>query len=509
LRVTQLKNSTTLLFRSATLLALAALCWCSPVLAQDDMVYRVRYDRATPGVVHISLGLNVFGTAPLTLIMPRSFPGGYVQRPYDPYVSNVKAFGANGDAIGVRREELGPRWSIGQCCARVTRIEYDVDVVQMEHEIFAASDSSKIRDGYVGLLGYSVFAFLDGWETRSITLEIAAPEGWPVFATLAPNVPAPTAALTAHAPDYYALADSQIMIGPKLQLRRIDSGIPLFVAAYAEGDADMARESALAREALDKVIAYFGKAPFSNYSVALEFLKPVSPRHEYGFSMEHLNSGTFYLELGNALTSRSTDSEKEAHRFNYAHHIAHSWIPKRAYGAGYFPFRWEMEPVIDTIWFNEGFGRYAAIAALADALPRDEAARYRSTKLDRLRSIVAAAPAFLQRMPMAELSREGSFLYADDFRVGMNLFARGALMAAEMDDRIRAQTEGKKSLRDALRHLMDWSEQNQRAFRTEELPAIFREATGVNTADILDRWMQAPIQPPQLLTPAVPAPAVQ
>ena len=338
MRVTQLKNSTTPVFRSATLLALAVMCSCSPVFAQDDMVYRVRYDRTTPGVVHVSLGLTVFGTAPLTLIMPRSFPGGYVQRPYDPYVSNVKAFGANGDAIAVQREELGPRWSIGQCCARVTRIEYDVDVAQMEREIFAASDSSKIRDGYVGLLGYSVFAFLDGWETRSITLEIAAPEGWPVFATLAPTVPAPTAALTAHAPDYYALADSQIMMGPKLQLRRIDGGAPLFVAAYTEGDADLAQEAALAREALDKVIAYFGKAPFSNYSVALEFLKPVSPRHEYGFSMEHLNSGTFYLELGNALTSRSTDSEKEAHRFNYAHHIAHSWIPKRAYGAGYFPF---------------------------------------------------------------------------------------------------------------------------------------------------------------------------
>jgi predicted metalloprotease with PDZ domain len=242
----QLKNSTTLIFPSAALLALAALCLCSPVLAQDDMVYRVRYDRTTPGVIHVSLGLTVFGTAPLTLIMPRSFPGGYDQRPYDPYVSNVKAFGANGDAIGVRREELGPRWSIGQCCTRVTRIEYDVDLAQMEREIFAASDSSKIRDGYVGLLGYSVFAFLDGWESRTMALEIAAPEGWPVFATLAPNFPAPTAALTAHAPDYYALADSQIMMGPKLQLRRIDGGIPLFVAAYVEGDADLARESALA-----------------------------------------------------------------------------------------------------------------------------------------------------------------------------------------------------------------------------------------------------------------------
>jgi predicted metalloprotease with PDZ domain len=506
--VTQLKNYTALIFRSAALLALATLCLCSPVLAQDDMVYRVRYDGATPGVVHVSLGLTVFSTAPLTLIMPRSFPGGYVQRPYDPYLSNVKAFGANDDVIGVRREELGPRWSIGQCCARVTRIEYDVDVAQMEREIFAASDSSRIRDGYVGLLGYSIFAFLDGWESRTIALEIAAPEGWPVFATLAPASPAATTTLTAHAPNYYALADSQIMMGPKLQLRRVDGGVPLFVAAYAEGDADLAREAVLARDALDKVITYFGKAPFLNYSVALEYLKPVSPRHEYGFSMEHLNSGTFYMELGNALTAKSTDAEKEAHRFNYAHHIAHSWIPKRAYGAGYLPFTWEMAPVIDTIWFNEGFGRYAAIAALADALPTDDAARYRKEKLDRLRGIVAAAPAFLERMPLDVLSREGSFLYADDFRVGMNLFARGALMAGEMDDRIRAQTDGKKSLRDALRHLIDWSEQNQRAFRTEELPVIFGEATGVDTASILQQWMLAPLQPLQFAPPQVTPPAV-
>ena len=63
-------------------------------------------------------------------------------------------------------------------------------------------------------------------------------------------------------------------------------------------------------------------------------------------------------------------------------------------------------------------------------------------------------------------------------------------MAAEMDDRIRLQTRGEKSLRDALRHLMEWSRGNRRAFRLEELPVIFREATGVETASILDRWMR-------------------
>ena len=299
--------------------------------------------------------------------------------------------------------------------------------------------------------------------------------------------------MRAQAADYYALADSQIVMGPKLELRRIAGGVPLFLSVYAECDEDLAQEGALAREALDKVIAYFGKAPFPQYTVELELLRPVTDRHQYNFSMEHLESGTFYLGTDRALTVKASDRDREAHRFNYAHHIAHSWIPKRAYGVGYLPFTWEMTPIIDTIWFNEGFGRYVAIEALAEGLPKEEAALYRTQKLDVLREILELAPDFIRRMSLTALSREGSFLYADDFRVGQNLFSRGALMAAETDERIRSQTAGQKSLRDALRHLMEWSERNHRAFRIEELPAIFRETTGVDTSSILDRWMHPPL----------------
>jgi predicted metalloprotease with PDZ domain len=484
-------------FRSAALLGvLAATLLTLPNRAApgDRIVYRLRYDLNNPGLVHITLNFSPANgdDAPLTLIMPRSAPGAYAQCPYDPFVADVKAHSQTGEAVAVQRDELGPRWTIGKHGDRVARVEYDVGVARMEREIFDASATSKIRDGYVGLLGYSIFAFIDGREDRPVDLEVAAPETWPVFSTLAPRAPAEVAALKAKAPDYYALADSQITMGPKLHLQTIDGNPPLFVSAYAESEADLPLEGKLARDALDKVAAYFGKAPFSNYTVVLEFLRPVSPRHEYNFSMEHLSSGTFYLDTDHALTAKNAGTEKETHRFNYAHHIAHSWIPTHAYGPGYLPFTWEITPVIDTIWFNEGFGRYVAIAALADALPKDEAARYRKEKLDRLRRLTSDAPEILQRMRLDELSRVGSFLYADDFRVGINLFSRGALMAAEMDDRIQTQTNGRKSLRDALRHLMDWSEQNHRAFRVEELPAIFREATGVDTASVLDRWMQPP-----------------
>lgn len=463
------------------------------VAAEPNLAYHVQYDLAAPSLVHISLNLPAPSDAPLTLIMPRSVPGGYAVRPYDPFIENVKAYSSAQIAVAVQREELGPRWKIGKMGERVSRVEYDVDVARMEREIFAASDSSKIRDGYVGLLGYSIVAFFDGRQDEPIDLEVSGPANWPVFSTLAPQVPATKANVTSRAVDYYDLADSQIVMGPKLQLRQIDGSVPLFLAVYAESDEDLVQESALVREALDKVIAYFGKAPFANYTVGLEFLRPISPRHEYNFSMEHRNSGTFYLDTEHAITAQSSPRQREAQRFNFAHHMAHSWIPKRAYGMGYLPFTWEIAPIIDTIWFSEGFARYVAIEALVDPASKEGAERYRAQKLAGLRGILEEAPAFIRKMSLLDLSREGSFLYSEDFRIGQNLFARGALIAVEMDDRIRAQTGGKKSLRDALRHLLDWSERNRRAFRTEELPSIFHEATGVDTADILDRWMKPPV----------------
>jgi len=484
------------------ILMISIVCLPGLAVAQGSITYRVHYDVATPQVVRVTLKFADFADtkggspAPFTLIMPRAVPGGYAQRPYDPFVVNMLAHGSDGLAVDVRREEFAPRWIVGKSGERVVSIDYDVDVKRMEREIFSAADSSKIRNDYVGLLGYSIFALVENHENDPVRLEVTSGPSWPIFSTLAPTIPAPLRELTAHAADYYALADSQIMMGSKLQLREIrgeNGGVPMFLAAYAEAEDDLQLEGLMAREALDRVVAYFGKAPFLHYTVGLEVLKPLSDRHEYNFSIEHLDSGTFYFDTNRALVTRASEIQREIRRFNYAHHIAHSWIPKRAYGENYLPFRWEMAPLIETIWFNEGFGRYVAIEALAEAMPEEKAARYRKERLDRLQGIVDSAPPFLRHMSMPELSREGSFLYSADFRTGMNLFSRGALMAAEMDDAIRSQTRNEKSLRDGLRHLVDWSAQKHRAFRVEELPQIFREATGVDTTAILTRRLQ-PLQ---------------
>jgi predicted metalloprotease with PDZ domain len=97
-------------------------------------------------------------------------------------------------------------------------------------------------------------------------------------------------------------------------------------------------------------------------------------------------------------------------------------------------------------------------------------------------------------MTLVQLSRVGSTRYSEDFRTGRNLFSRGALMAAEMDDLIRQRSVGKKRFRDAMRNLMSWSARNRRAFRIDELPAIIAEGTGVDTREVMEKWLR-PLEP--------------
>lgn len=468
-----------------------SLLFSAPTPAQEPIVYQLQY--APPGAEQVAVRL-ILPTLPpgsRTLVMPRAIPMGYGEQPYDRFVSEIRAFGRTAEPLPVERQGEAPRWTVGSPGSEIRRIEYQVDVARMEREILSAADCSKMRPGYLGLLGYSVFAFLEGFEEAPLLLEVAAPKDWPVLLTLSPALPAPVGRASAQAPNFYALADSQVVMGRGLHLQRLEATAPLFVAIYSEGEFDPEGMGTLALEAYERVIAYFGGAPFPHYTVHQELLRPLSERHRYGFSMEHLSSGTFYLAADEGITARSSEAERARARYNFAHHMAHAWIPKRSYGKGYYPFTWELAPVLDSIWFSEGFAQYAAIEALAAGLPEAEAPSYRERMLEaRFRRALGEAPPFIRKMSLVELSQVASTRYSEDFRTGRNVFSRGGLMAAEMDEHIRHASGGEKSLKDALRHLVAWSERTRRAFRIEELPVLFSMATGVDTREILNRWLK-------------------
>ncbi len=475
-------------------LALAAaltLAQGSAAAAEEALTYTVTYPGSSASRVRIAIDATALGV-PQTLVMPRAVPMAYEEQPYDRFVGQVEAFSGDGRRLDVERQE-GPRWLV-KGSAPIRRVVYEVDLAQMEKEILEAASSSKTREGYAGLLGYSVFAFFEGYEARRCRLVVRAPDGWPVFSTLVPEAPPEKGSLRAEAADFYALADSQVMMGPRLAVRREEARVPFFIASYAEGPFDADSAARLAANALDAMIDYFGQAPFAHYSVLVESLLPVDAAHHYGFSMEHLDSSTYFLSSEQTLSPEASASQTSRAAYNFAHHIAHAWIPKRAAGEGYFPFSWEFAPVIDTIWFSEGFGQYAAADALADHRQDGESYR-RAVVQRRFRSVLEEAPLSLRTLSAVDLSRIASTRYARDFRTGENSFARGGMMAAEMDEAIRLRSAGRKRLRDALRHLVAWSREKRRGFRLEELPEILKAGTGVDVRAIFEKWLTPQVEP--------------
>lgn len=451
-----------------------------------DVSYRFTYANAGDATIAV----EVAWASPLgetrSLVMPRAIPMGYGEQRYDAFVADVRAITVDGLGTTPEREE-GPRWKLA---AGTTGVTYRVDLQRMEREVRAASDASRVRDGYLGALGYSVFAFVDGFETRPVRLRVEGPNAWPVFATLAPSWPVTAAAVDARAADFYELADGQIVMGPKAEVRRLtEAPASLYLAGYAEGAVDFDRVGRLAATAFRRVADYFGTVPFSHYTVHQELLAPVSPQHEYGMSMEHLGSSTYYLLASTGLTAASTADDEARVLYNFAHHMAHAWVPKRTYGHGYFPFQWELAPVLDSIWFAEGFGQYAAIMALAPGMP--DPAAYREGMLNRrFRANLASAPPFLKRLSLVDLSRVASTRYAEDFRTGRLVFSRGGLMAAAIDDRIRSASQGARSLQDALKFLVAWTARERRAFANDELAALIQQATDVDTAPVIAEWLR-------------------
>ena len=466
---------------------------CAAPSRAGSVAYELRYAGADDPRVSLRITVESPLPAPAALVIPRSYPGGYSFVRYDDFVEDVNASSPDGKSLECKKDADGPRWAIGQEGERISRIEYRVNVGRMEDRIRDSVDSSKIRKNYVGLLGYSVFGYIDGLEQAPVSLQVDGPGDWPVLSTLDARATVLKGTAKAQAANYNILADSQIVMGPGVQFRRLPGKIDLLVAVFSEGDEDVDAESKLARVALDRVQEYFGDTPFPSYTVVLELLRP-REGHDYNFSQEHDTSGTFSLSVDRATNAHSADSHDYSALLNYAHHMAHSWVPKRVWGVGYRPFNWELPPVIETIWFNEGFGRYAGMQALAAGLPEGEQKTRREREMTRTRGFLDGAPPFIKRMPLTLLSQEASFLYARDFRTGMNIFGRGFLMAAEMDDRIQAQTGGKKSLRDAFRALLAWSAKNQHALQVEEMTRIISESTGIDVRDIVARWMEAPLQ---------------
>lgn len=458
---------------------LSFLFLATAAFAQEPVHYTLEY-HSGDDFLTVSIQLPEGARAQTdTLIVPRSAPGTYSYTDYSAFVEDVSA--TVGDGVVIEGERgRGSYFTFAADGRPVTAINYRVDLRRMESVLTAGYESSKLRDNYLGLLGYSVFGFPEGLADRPVRLEIRASADWPIFSTLSPQSEPPSARAQFTAASFAELADAQYLLGRDVQVAEVDGApIPLFVAVYSEVETDLAEIGRRALLSLDGLARYFGYVPMPHYTMVLEYVIPPSPAHRYGFWMEHLNSMTGSNDAANAIKGY----EENPPIGGIVHHMAHAWVPLRSYGEGYRPFEWQVAPLIETIWLNEGFAWYISFYNVLD----------NRKVLDFFRRTMASAPEYIKKSSLKDLSLLGSTQYGEDFRIGMNLFSRGALLAHDLDMKIQEETGGSRSFRDVMLGLLRWTEAHQRAFAYEEIEPIMSEAAGVDLSAIWARWQAPPL----------------
>lgn len=462
-----------------TLPTLLLLLIVTDALAKAPVGYRLDH---RPGNDFISVTISLPGdvaAATDTLVIPRSAPGTYSLEDYAAFVEAVQAITAGGQRVNGERG-MGSYFTFAVDSGPLSEISYRVNLTRMESALKDGSATSKLRGDYLGLLGYSVFGYAEGLVDRPVNLVVNSAPDWPVFSTLAPRAEPPAGQAEFTANSFAELADAQYLLGKDLRIHSVDEApIPLFVALYSEVPADLNEIGRRALISLNGLADYFGHVPMPHYTVVLEYIIPPTPEHRYGFWMEHLNSMTGTSDAAHAVTG----FEENPRLGGIVHHMGHAWVPLRSYGEGYRPFEWQIAPLVDTIWLNEGFTWYVAYYNVLD----------NEEILEFWRDTLGSAPSYIRQLSLRDLSRLGSTQYAMDFRIGRNLFSRGALLAHDLDREIQSRSGGERSFRDVMLGLLAWTREHQRPFTYEEIEPIMSASAGIDLSATWNRW-QAPPQ---------------
>lgn len=443
--------------------------------------YTLSSTDSVTGKLRISIEPATPLATPISFVMPRSVPGNYGVVKYDLLVENLQATAEDGSRHPFIKSDFGaPRWQCADSNLRVKSISYEISLQKMDANLHAASDKSIFRRGFAGLLNYSVLGWIEGLDRQPVACSISTFSSWPIFSTLAPAADPAKGRLELHAADYYALADAQTFIGPAFRVKEYKALVPLFVADYTEGGEELLDDYGW-QEATSMAVLkdYFGELPFPCYTVLIRHAVPRPDDDPGNFGMEHLQSSTFFVDTSRLRTGKLPEKELWLRIPTYLHHMAHSFIPLRCYGDGYRPYVLEIPPIINNIWFNEGFMWYIVYDTLRQ-----------KKMLDNFREDVYCGPTTIKEMSLRELSENASTQYAEDFRLGVAVFSRGALMAYDINNYVKQQTAGKASMRTIYRYLYQWSLRNRRPFTMEEFPELLKQATGVDVSAIYNKWQQ-------------------
>lgn len=434
------------------------------------------------------------------LTLPAWIPGSYLIRDFSRQVETLTAR-AGGRTVPVSRPD-NHTWKAAPCAAPLT-VEYTVYAWDLSVR------GAHLDESHGFFNGTSVFLCVEGQEHIPCLLDLAPPpriEGWKVYTSL-PEARGVTGAARRHgfglyrAPDYDALIDHPVEMGTPQVARFTAHGAEHeLVFTGIASRLDLARIVGDVRKICETQIAFFEpqsrRAPFLDSSDRYVFMTMVTG-DGYG-GLEH-RASTALMAARKDLPVKGQTGQGEGYRTFLglvSHEYFHTWNVKRIKPAAFAPYDLRAPRLTRLLWVFEGFTSYY-----------DDLFLLRSqtiTQADYLRLLaktitgVARSPGRLKQSVAQSSFDAWTRYYKQDENSPnaiVSYYTKGALVALGLDLTIRRKSGGRHSLDDVMRLMWrrygrDFYSGMPQGIAENALPALVREATGVDVRTFIERYAE-------------------
>jgi predicted metalloprotease with PDZ domain len=431
---------------SFTLTALFAFAYSAagqhPLKNVADAV-EIRYSSSQPAIRYTlrvdTTDLSAFDVEMRIRNIPDTFRVAMVMHPeYDDrfwrYVRDVRVETKKGKG-NVSREDSA-LWRIVANGEEVL-LQYSIHLPkQVEGEKPAWTAFLSATGGLVG--GPHSFMYVVGAELAPVHLTVKVPGNWQIATGLEPTSD-PTVFF---APSVAVLADCPLLIGKLKNWSFQVDGVPHHIVYWLSPAAqpfDATKLVAAVQKIVQQTALLFGRLPYREYT--FQFIDDA-----YG-SLEHSNSVTV------GITASKLEKDLTGYLAEIAHEYFHSWNLVRIRPAEYGDVSYKQSALSKGLWFSEGLTMFYADLLLRRAgLPTEDSARVQHLErlIGRYYGNAGNRKISPEKVSMAEYGPQGML---GDYMASSHL--QGELLGTMIDLIIRNATNGKYSMDDVMRKMME------------------------------------------------------
>ena len=443
-----------------------------PVLAQsaEPIIYTLRFPAPHTHYVTVEASVPTGGRSHVELMMAVWTPGSYLVREFARHVEAVTAQTSLGEPLAVEKSRKN-RWRISTGGADRIVVSYQVYGREMSVR------TNWIEADFAILNGAPTFLTLaddDSARPHDVTLEL--PTGWSRSLTgLTPRTD--RGPHTYRAADFDTLVDSPIVAGTPAVYEFSVDGTPHLLVNVGESGVWHGPQSAQDVEKITREIyRMWGVMPYDRYL----FLNMIT---EAGGGLEHRNSALL-------MSSRwATSSGRSYLRWLglVSHELFHAWNVKRLRPIELGPFDYENETHTESLWVVEGLTSYYGDLGVHRA-GLSTVEQYLGALSRQIRGLQTTPGREVQPVALASYDAWIKYYRGDENspNSSVSYYTKGAVIGFLLDMRVRAATEGTKTLDDVMR-LAYTRFSEERGFTPEEFRATAQEVAGADLSEWFTR----------------------